>query len=77
MRSEELRALQTPLKERYRADPEAAAVTLSATGAESATTGHLDGLRERLLVLGQILLDTPTAARSTIRTQLTAEITGN
>ena len=32
MRSEELRALQIPLKERYRADPEAAAVTLSATG---------------------------------------------
>jgi len=32
MGSEELRALQTPLKERYRADPEAAVVTLSATG---------------------------------------------
>jgi hypothetical protein len=32
MRSHELRALQTPLKERHRADPEAADVTLSATG---------------------------------------------
>jgi hypothetical protein len=32
MGSEELRALQTPLKERYRADPEVAVVTLSATG---------------------------------------------
>ena len=32
MRAEELRAVQTPLKERYRADPEAAVVTLSATG---------------------------------------------
>src|SRR4029077_5120899 len=38
---------------------------------------HLNGLRERLLVMGQILLDTPTAARSTIRTQLAAEITGS
>jgi uncharacterized OsmC-like protein len=32
MGSEELRALQRPLKERYRADPESAVVTLSATG---------------------------------------------
>jgi uncharacterized OsmC-like protein len=32
MRAEELRAVQTPLKERYREDPEAALVTLSATG---------------------------------------------
>jgi uncharacterized OsmC-like protein len=32
MGAEELRAVQTPLKERYRADPEAAVVTLSATG---------------------------------------------
>ena len=32
MRAEELRAVQTPLKERYRANPEAAVVTLSATG---------------------------------------------
>jgi uncharacterized OsmC-like protein len=32
MRAEQLRALQTPLKERYRKDPEAAVVTLSATG---------------------------------------------
>jgi uncharacterized OsmC-like protein len=32
MRSEELRALQAPLKERYRAEPDAAVVTLSATG---------------------------------------------
>jgi hypothetical protein len=32
MGSEELPALQTPLKERYRADPESAVVTLSATG---------------------------------------------
>ena len=30
--SEDLRALQGPLKERYRADPEAAIVTLSANG---------------------------------------------
>jgi uncharacterized OsmC-like protein len=32
MRAEELRATQAPLKERYRDDPEAAVVTLSATG---------------------------------------------
>ena len=32
MRAEELRAVQTPLKERYRDDPEAAVVTLAATG---------------------------------------------
>lgn len=32
MRAEELRAIQAPLKERYREDPEAAHVTLSATG---------------------------------------------
>jgi hypothetical protein len=36
---------------------------------------HLDALRERLLVLGQLLLDTPTPARSTIRTQLAATLT--
>jgi uncharacterized OsmC-like protein len=30
--SEELRALQAPLKQRYRADPDAALITLSATG---------------------------------------------
>jgi uncharacterized OsmC-like protein len=30
---DELRALQTPLKERYRAEPDAARITLSATGA--------------------------------------------
>jgi uncharacterized OsmC-like protein len=33
MQREELRAVQTPLKERYEAEPEAALVTLSATGA--------------------------------------------
>jgi uncharacterized OsmC-like protein len=33
MQREELRAIQTPLKERYEAEPEAALVTLSATGA--------------------------------------------
>jgi uncharacterized OsmC-like protein len=32
MRAEELRALQAPLKERYREDPASAVVTLSATG---------------------------------------------
>ncbi|TMK98300.1 MAG: OsmC family protein [Actinobacteria bacterium] len=32
MRAEELRAVQAPLKERYRGDPEAAVVTLSASG---------------------------------------------
>lgn len=32
MRSDELRALQAPLKERYREDPEAATVTLHADG---------------------------------------------
>ncbi len=32
MKSEELRELQTPLKERYRAEPEAAVVTMRATG---------------------------------------------
>jgi uncharacterized OsmC-like protein len=32
MRAEELRAVQAPLKERYREDPEAALVTLSAKG---------------------------------------------
>ena len=32
MRAEELRAVQTPLKKRYHEDPEAAVVTLSATG---------------------------------------------
>ncbi len=32
MRREELRTLQAPLKDRYRAEPEAALVTLSATG---------------------------------------------
>jgi len=32
MDAEDLRALQGPLKERYRADPEAAIVTLSANG---------------------------------------------
>jgi uncharacterized OsmC-like protein len=32
MDSEDLRALQAPLKERYRAEPEAALITLSATG---------------------------------------------
>jgi len=32
MDGDELRALQTPLKDRYRAEPEAALVTLSATG---------------------------------------------
>jgi uncharacterized OsmC-like protein len=31
VRGEQLRALQTPLKERYRGDPDAAVVTLSAT----------------------------------------------
>ena len=33
MQSDELRALQSPLKERYRAAPEEAVITLSATGA--------------------------------------------
>ena len=33
MQREELQAIQTPLKERYEAEPEAALVTLSATGA--------------------------------------------
>ena len=33
MDSEELRAVQAPIKERYAADPEAARITLSATGA--------------------------------------------
>ena len=32
MRREELRALQAPLKERYATDPEAAVLTLAATG---------------------------------------------
>lgn len=32
MRAEQLRAVQSPLKERYRTDPEAAVVTLSAAG---------------------------------------------
>ncbi|MEA2421846.1 MAG: hypothetical protein QOF55_945 [Thermoleophilaceae bacterium] len=32
MRSDELRSLQAPLKERYREDPRAAEITLSATG---------------------------------------------
>jgi uncharacterized OsmC-like protein len=32
MKTEELRAIQTPLKERYKADPDAALVTLSAEG---------------------------------------------
>jgi uncharacterized OsmC-like protein len=32
MHAEELRAVQAPLKERYREDPDAAVVTLSATG---------------------------------------------
>lgn len=32
MKSEELRALQAPLKERYRSEPEAALITLKATG---------------------------------------------
>ncbi len=32
MHREELRALQTPLKERYKTEPEAAQITLSATG---------------------------------------------
>jgi uncharacterized OsmC-like protein len=32
MRTEELKALQAPLKERYRSEPEAAVVTLSASG---------------------------------------------
>ncbi len=32
MRAEELRAIQAPLKERYREDPDAAVVTLSASG---------------------------------------------
>ena len=32
MRAEELRAVQAPLKERYREDPDAAVVTLSASG---------------------------------------------
>jgi uncharacterized OsmC-like protein len=32
MKSEELRALQSPLKEKYKANPEAAIVTLKATG---------------------------------------------
>ena len=32
MKTDELRALQAPLKERYRADPEAAVVTLRAAG---------------------------------------------
>jgi uncharacterized OsmC-like protein len=32
MRAEDLRAVQAPLKERYRAEPESALVTLSATG---------------------------------------------
>ncbi len=32
MKSEELRGLQTPLKDRYRAEPEAAVVTMRATG---------------------------------------------
>ena len=32
MRSDELRALQAPIKERYRGEPQAARITLSATG---------------------------------------------
>src|SRR3954466_7935499 len=32
MRAEELRTLQAPLKERYRGEPDAAAITLTATG---------------------------------------------
>jgi uncharacterized OsmC-like protein len=32
MRADQLRAVQTPLKERYRSDPEAASITLSASG---------------------------------------------
>ena len=47
MNADELRAVQAPLKDRYRADPEAGLVTLRASGAlDSATiackveTGH-------------------------------------
>jgi uncharacterized OsmC-like protein len=42
--SDELRALQAPLKEQYRADPERALITLSATGAldQAAVSCHVD-----------------------------------
>lgn len=36
---------------------------------------HLDGLRDRLLVLGQLLLDTPPTAQSTIAAQFAAALT--
>ena len=44
MRSEDLRALQAPLKEAYRATPERAVVTLRATGRldETAVSCHVD-----------------------------------
>ena len=32
MKTEELRAIQAPIKERYKADPDAALITLSAQG---------------------------------------------
>jgi uncharacterized OsmC-like protein len=44
VQSDELRTLQAPLKERYRAAPETAVITLSATGAldEAAVSCHVD-----------------------------------
>ena len=42
MNAEELRALQTPIKDRYRDDPDAAVITLRAAGVVSRLT---DGLR--------------------------------
>jgi uncharacterized OsmC-like protein len=46
--SEELRALQAPLKERYRTDPAGALITLSATGAldQSGVSCHVDTGRQ-------------------------------
>jgi uncharacterized OsmC-like protein len=44
VQSDELRALQAPLKERYRAEPDQALITLSASGAldETAVSCHVD-----------------------------------
>jgi len=55
MRRDELQALQAPLKQRYRSDPEAALVTLCAVGALGERPTHpelLDDLAVRFMDAG-------------------------
>src|SRR6185295_805831 len=60
MKTEELRAIQTPLKERYKAQPGAALITLRAQGRLSACSG--DMLLEALVACAGVTLNAVATA---------------